>query len=563
MFRVALVSVYDQGTYGFRLVSSNLKRAGFDVHHIYFGDKIIQDVPTVEEAELASLEGLIRDIRPDLVGLSVTSMLCHPAAAAVAARVKKAWDVPVVLGGPYPSLAPQYCLDNSAVDFVSVGEAEESAVELCQRLEAGRPVHDMAGLLTRRTLSFVRRDPPEDLDAMPFPDLAPSDAKWLIQSDTGAIVPGEPFLRQNFYSTKCSRNCPFNCSFCSSPNVRQLAPAGKALRRRSVATIMEDIRCAREINPNVSLIGFWDDTFPAEARFIEEFAAAYKKEVGLPFHIWAHPKTVKERNVDLLADAGLAGVIMGIESASETTRRTVFHRPETNEEIARVDSFYGRYPAVQRTYDLILDHPWESPTEMEETFGLMVRLKSPFKVNLHSLVLFPETSLAKRAIREGLLRDEQDVIDKMFEDLDDSRYRIQWASKIPKLKDIRRAYWVFLLLCLGNSKIPTSLVRFIADRKILRKHPELLTEVAVIDMRKENDEFGNYVMEVCRSWWGVGHALRLSPRLTRFLSAALNRSTPLALTTYLLDRLVRGLPRVLFRRGAQPQTGPEEARRVA
>lgn len=562
MFRVALVSVYDQGTYGFRLVSAHLKQAGFDVHHIYFGDRMVQDVPTFEEAELASLEGLLRDIQPDLVGLSATSMLCHPAVAAVATRAKKAWDAPIVLGGPYPSLAPQYCLDHAPIDFVCVGEAEESSVELCTRLQAGRPVHDMAGLLTQRTLNMVRRDPPEDLDAMPFPDLEPSDQKWLIRSDTGEIVPGDPFLRGGFYSTKCSRNCPFNCSFCSSPNVRQLSPAGKALRRRSVPRIIEDIKHAREINPNVSIIGFWDDTFPAEANFMEEFAAAYKKEIALPFHIWAHPKTVKERNVNLLADAGLVGVIMGIEAACETTRKNVFRRPETNEEIVRVDGFYAKHPAVQRTYDLILDHPWESPTEMEETFQLMVRLQSPFKVNLHSLVLFPETQLAKRAIREGLLRDEQDAIDHLFSDLDDSRHRMQWRSKIPNLKDIKRAYWVFLLLCLGNSKIPTSLVRFIADRKILRKHPELLTEVAVIDMRKENDEFGRYVLEVCRTWWGLGRALRLSPRLTRLLGGALERSTPLALVTYLFDRMVRRLPSVLFRR-TKPQAASTGERRVA
>src|SRR5687767_6436171 len=113
MFRVALVSVYDQGTYGFRLISSSLKRAGFDVHHVYFGDKPIQDVPTVTEPELESLEGLIRDIKPDFIGLSITSMLCHPAAVTVAERVKKAWDAPVAMGGPYPSLWPQYCMDHA------------------------------------------------------------------------------------------------------------------------------------------------------------------------------------------------------------------------------------------------------------------------------------------------------------------------------------------------------------------------------------------------------------------------------------------------------------------
>jgi hypothetical protein len=101
--------MYDQGTHGHRSISASLKAGGIEVHNIFFGDKIIQDMPTVSERELQSVEHLIRTIQPDLVGLSVTSMLTHAPAVAVSQRVKKVGDIPIIFGGPYPALLPEFC----------------------------------------------------------------------------------------------------------------------------------------------------------------------------------------------------------------------------------------------------------------------------------------------------------------------------------------------------------------------------------------------------------------------------------------------------------------------
>jgi radical SAM superfamily enzyme YgiQ (UPF0313 family) len=545
-FRVALVSVYDQGTHGHRSVSAVLKQKGFDVYNVFFGDKIIQDVPTVSPRELDAVAEVFETIKPDLIGLSITSLLCHPAAQALVARLKETVDVPIVFGGPYPGLLPEYCIRTTPIDYVCVGEGEESVSELCARLAEGKSGHDVPGIYSRRTLAYVRRDPPDDVDGLPFPDIDVDPRKFLISSADGRITEGDPFHRGGSYTTKCSRNCPFNCSFCSAPNVRQLASAGASLRRRSVPRIIAELEHAREMNDKVSIIGFWDDTFPAEAKWVEEFSATYKERINLPFHIWAHPKTVRESNVAALASAGLKGAILGIESACEETRKKVFLRPESNEEIVKVDSIFHQH-GVARTYDIIVDHPWEAASELQDTFDLMARLRNPFHANMHSLILFPETSLAKRAIREGLAKDEMEIIAGIFSDIDEARNKFQWVRKIPTQRDARRAYWVFLILCLGNRKIPTRLVTFLARRPLLRKHPELLTDMQVMDMRKENDEFGSYVMALYRQSRVIGRVLRVLPPIERALDSAFRRSTKLSLFSYLLHRMVTRLPRVMLR----------------
>jgi radical SAM superfamily enzyme YgiQ (UPF0313 family) len=538
--------MYDQGTHGHRSISAYLKASGIEVHNIFFGDKIIQDVPTVSERELGAVEHLIRAIQPDLVGLSITSMLTHPPAAAVSKRVKECADIPIIFGGPYPALLPDFCIKNAPIDYVSIGEAEESLLEVCQRLSEGKSAHDVPGIMGRRTLAYVRRDPPENLDALPFPDIDASN-KYLVSSADGSIFEGDPSHRDGSYNTKCSRNCPFNCSFCSAPNVRQLSSPGMSLRRRSVGRIIEELRRAREVNPHLGCIGFWDDTFPAEATWLAEFSEEYRKHIALPFHIWAHPKTVKEANIAALASAGLRGAIMGIESACEETRKKVFLRPESNDDIVKVDGILHKY-GVERGYDLIVDHNWESPTELADTFALLSRLQNPFKVNMHSLVLFPETQLAKRAIREGLAKDENELIEGIFADVNSSRHKFQWVRQVPVYEDLSRAYWVFLILCLGNPKIPTRLVKFLSRIKLLRKHPELLTDAHVIDMRKENDDFGLYVMSLYRRSTLLGRVFRAVPWFEKVLDGTLKRSTTFAMLSYLAHRILGRVPGLVFRR---------------
>ena len=120
-----------------------------------------------------------------------------------------------------------------------------------------------------------------------------------------------------------------------------------------------------------------------------------------PFEIWLNPNTTREVNISKLKQAGLKSAVTGIESASEETRKKVYLRTESTEDTIKADRILSKY-GIRKTYDFIIDHPWECQTELHDTFEFALNMKKPFELNMHSLVLLPGTELAKRAIRENL-----------------------------------------------------------------------------------------------------------------------------------------------------------------
>lgn len=88
------------------------------------------------------------------------------------------------------------------------------------------------------------------------------------------------------------------------------------------------------------MVHFYDEIFPNLPGWVDEFVAAYQREIHLPFTIWSHPKAAKQEVLEKLVRVGLTEVIMGIQSGSDRVRREVFHRYETREEILRAAGFF-------------------------------------------------------------------------------------------------------------------------------------------------------------------------------------------------------------------------------
>lgn len=90
----------------------------------------------------------VRRLQPDLVGFH-TMTGAHRFVLGSAAAAKQARpETRVILGGPHATFFPEI-VNEPQVDFVCIGEGEYATLDLCNRLDAGGSLHDIANLWSR------------------------------------------------------------------------------------------------------------------------------------------------------------------------------------------------------------------------------------------------------------------------------------------------------------------------------------------------------------------------------------------------------------------------------
>lgn len=428
--RVVLISLFDGGSYGHRSISATLSENNFEVIDL-FGFWYLQDLKDMPPESTGNIVNLVRDLKPDLIGFSVISTIGFSYARQVSLALRQACTAPIIFGGVHSTLTPQITLNEAHADFVCIGEGEDSIVDLCKNLSIGSSGEGIHGIMTKSNPTYVPRSLPQQLDSYPFQKVSDHNSYSILSN--GEICPGDLKTKERVYSTRCSRGCPFHCSFCSNAKLRSISGTGKYVRSRSVNKVIEELIGHKKINSRCDSIWFWDDTFPTETSWVAEFAQQYKRDINLPFIAWFNPKTVIEENIRLLTDAGLKSAIMGIDSASSSTRNGVFLRKETDDEIAKADAIFSKMN-LSKQYDFMINHPWESHSELQDLFRMARNFKPPFILNMHDLIILPGTNLAERAVTEGIIQDDSEVVSLITSDAFSVSRRIQWVKGVPGTK---------------------------------------------------------------------------------------------------------------------------------
>src|SRR5205085_5070691 len=104
-----------------------------------------------------TIEALIAEYRPALVGLSVMTFQRRTARQIISLIRTLAPGVRIVVGGYDPSLAPDAWTDpDIGVDFIVRGEGEATFCALVRALEGATPMAAIAGLWYREGETFRR-----------------------------------------------------------------------------------------------------------------------------------------------------------------------------------------------------------------------------------------------------------------------------------------------------------------------------------------------------------------------------------------------------------------------
>lgn len=404
--KITLISPYKMvWSPGLRVLSACLKRNGHNVRVIFLPGEFTDKY---EEKTLDSIVSLSSD--SGLIGLALMTNFFDKAIQ-ITQRLKKSLNIPIIWGGVHPTIRPEECLNYA--DIVCRGEGEQSLVELVRKMENGENYYDVLGMWFKAKGQIIKnklRNPIRDLDTIPFQDYSYED--HYVLSD-GSICKMDQELLKKFlsgcYEVMATRGCPYGCAYCGNSVFNAMYPNENPVRKRSIENIIEELIEVKQKLPFIECIRLDDDNFFAYSmEELKKFCIEYKKNIGLNLHVTGvHPNILNRERLSLFVDAGLTFVRIGIQTASERTKK-LYNRRQTNKQVAKsvglIHSFSDKIKLPQ--YDIILDNPWETEEDLIKTLMFLSKLPSPYYLELLSLTFYPETLLYKKAKSEGIITDD-------------------------------------------------------------------------------------------------------------------------------------------------------------
>jgi anaerobic magnesium-protoporphyrin IX monomethyl ester cyclase len=194
-------------------------------------------------------------------------------------------------------------------DFIIIGEAEHTLLELTDQLKAGQQdfsaIQGLAYIAERKVVKTAGRPVLKDLDSLPLPawDLVNIDLYRKIWMEHSG------YFSLNMNTT---RGCPFKCNWCAKPIY------GNRYNSRSPEHVISEIRLLKE-KYQVDHIWFSDDIFGLKPGWILKFSQLLlSNNLSIRFKIQSRADLLAEEpTVKALAAAGCENVWIGAESGSQ------------------------------------------------------------------------------------------------------------------------------------------------------------------------------------------------------------------------------------------------------
>ncbi|HTZ11359.1 MAG TPA: radical SAM protein [Candidatus Margulisiibacteriota bacterium] len=326
---------------------------------------------------------------PDIIGIS-SNIVTHRAALENARVLRSRYrEVPIILGGAYPSSLPELALEKTYIDAVAMGEAEITMLELAQRLEKGPDIFSgVEGIAYKeegRIIFNKVRPLIKDLDSLPFPayHLLPDLKRYKSRarrSPVGAIL--------------TSRGCPYQCTFCNK-NI-----FGAALRSRSVGNIIKEIDWL--VNSyGVRQLDILDDNFNFRLDYAKELLDSLIKggyNLAINLQNGLRIDGVDTELLDKMQKAGVFKISFGIETAAPSVQKRIKKEIDLDKVVFITREARKRKIIVYANF--ILGLPGDTQESMQQDIDFAIRM-SPDVANFMIALPLPGTELYDEVKRNG------------------------------------------------------------------------------------------------------------------------------------------------------------------
>jgi radical SAM superfamily enzyme YgiQ (UPF0313 family) len=295
------------------------------------------------------------------------SKMCLTSMRALAwqlASMAKLAGAVVVAHGSDASDHPEAYLRNG-IDFILLGEAEQSLVDLCSSVLSGTPPGNIPGLLQLDVTGNL-------VESM---QKAPKNLTWnKFFSPARELIDLQPYRKawvkaHGQFSTNvvASRGCPYKCNWCAKPI------SGNRYQLRAPELVAAEI-CELKTAYGVEHIWFGDDVFALNHHWVEQFANEIEmRDCALPFKIQSRADLMTTSTVANLKRAGCAEIWMGVESGSQKILDAMDKGLRVSEVIQATQLLRGA--GIRACFFLQFGYPGELWDDIRQTIDLVLSLR--------------------------------------------------------------------------------------------------------------------------------------------------------------------------------------------
>ena len=354
-----------------------------------------------------------------IIGVSAAFSFEWPTCRDLIGRIRKRFPSALIIGGgEHITALPELSLSESALDVAVLGEGEEVLLNIVKAWQGGAvDLSILTGIAYKTGAGEIRRTGTHgrirNIDDISVPawDLIPIE-KYL---DRGM---GFGVHRGRSMPVLASRGCPYQCTFCSSPQMwtTRWIP-------RNPDRLLDELAYYQQ-RYNATNFDFYDLTAIVKKSWIVEFCQKIEQR-GLTF-TWQLPSGTRSEAIDgevapLLHRSGCRNLSYAPESGSPSVLKRIKKRINPEDVLDSIRSSVGAGLNVK--CNLIIGFPGETYREIAETCRFIVKLAVAGAHDLSIWVFspYPGSELFEQLRAAGTIEMDERYYDDLRSYADTSR----------------------------------------------------------------------------------------------------------------------------------------------
>jgi radical SAM superfamily enzyme YgiQ (UPF0313 family) len=302
---------------------------------------------------------------PDFVGISSLGGRSFDDAMKVSKDVRK-YNIPVIWGGPMPSLIPEILLKSGNVDFVIMGDGEITFLALINSIVNNTTLREIDGLAFIENGTPVINKDREFADLSEFPVI-----------DFSFVDPRKYYFRnrscKRMLHIYLSKGCPGQCTYCYSPGYSKCI-----WRSRPTEYVLRELRYLVD-NYDMDGVYFVDDLLSPNREYLYNLCnKLIESNLGLFWSCDMRTDNCTKEDLQIMYDAGCRWIFFGVESGSEERQKAIKKRLDLKKAAETINNC--REIGISTTTSFVIGFPDETEEDIKKTIRFMQNLNSDVKI---------------------------------------------------------------------------------------------------------------------------------------------------------------------------------------